>query len=786
MKIKSIYISAFGGIKDRRIDFTDGFNVVYGENEMGKTTIMSFIKMMFYGSGRAANQLSKNPRRRYAPWDGSQPAGSIEFSHQGRNYRLEKEFRSSNSTDRTTLCDLDFGTRQAVGSDVGSSIFGLSAGAFERSVFIGQPGFGEKDAAAEGEINRRLSNIALTGEDSTSFEEVNGRLQKARLALMSKSGKAGEYDKNLKLLKEVREKISLLKEALAECDLKKTQVETLLKQLEEWENEAKRLREKLESEQDIRNTEKLKKLLELKEELDDLNKTLTLSNGKLIDDVYLKKLRFCLGKYNLAKNSLIAKQTEISMLNQSIEAALNPPEEAREENAKLIEDNLSRLELQKADLNEEIEGYIDMLSVMEGEETARAERAKKSINIPLLIIGLTLIFPAVGLYAAIRSPLFIIPIIIGLAAAVLSFIIKPRDPKPLERLKGRILDIKTELSELRMEETALLSEISRLQARLEAISSVENSSAAVVEKQRQLLNNATAESQRLKEELTAEEKVLKEILGIFNSADISQIDTALEEIREKSDLQKRLKQEINFILKDLNNISYQEAAEKLSRLKDKEEDLSCDFEALKGDYDRRLNDISNCKEAIAVLNTEIKAKLKDTENIGKLEKLEAELCEKTALQKEFCSCLELASQVLTESFAEVRQSYGSVLDKKAAEIFVKLTADRYEDMNISKSLDINVTKKGVFGSKEIDYLSSGTADQAYLSLRLALSELICGENESLPIFLDDALTQYDDPRMERAVEFLKEYSDNTQIILFTCHKQISDCSGQIGAEVIKL
>ena len=427
-----------------------------------------------------------------------------------------------------------------------------------------------------------------------------------------------------------------------------------------------------------------------------------------------------------------------------------------------------------------------MLSVMEGEETARAERAKKPINIPLLIIGLTLIFPAVGLYAAIRSPLFIIPIIIGLAAAVLSFIIKPRDPKPLERLKGRILDIKTELSELRMEETALLSEISRLQARLEAISSVENSSAAVVEKQRQLLNNATAESQRLKEELTAEEKVLKEILGLFNSADISQIDTALEEIREKSDLQKRLKQEINFILKDLNNISYQEAAEKLSRLKDKEEDLSCDFDALKGDYDRRLNDISNCKEAIAVLNTEIKAKHKGTENIGKLEKLEAELCEKTALQKEFCSCLELASQVLTESFAEVRQSYGSVLDKKAAEIFVKLTADRYEDMNISKSLDINVTKKGVFGMKEIDYLSSGTADQAYLSLRLALSELICGENESLPIFLDDALTQYDDPRMERAVEFLKEYSDNTQIILFTCHKQISDCSGQIGAEVIKL
>ena len=143
MKINSLYISAFGGIKNLKLDFANGFNIIYGDNEQGKTTIMSFIKMIFYGSERASAQISKNIRKKYTPWDGSAMAGSIDFEHNGKKYRLEKEFRSSNSTDKATLCDLDFGTRQAVSSDIGTKFFGLSSAAFERSVFIGQFGYPE-------------------------------------------------------------------------------------------------------------------------------------------------------------------------------------------------------------------------------------------------------------------------------------------------------------------------------------------------------------------------------------------------------------------------------------------------------------------------------------------------------------------------------------------------------------------------------------------------------------------------------------------------------------------
>ena len=127
-----------------------------------------------------------------------------------------------------------------------------------------------------------------------------------------------------------------------------------------------------------------------------------------------------------------------------------------------------------------------------------------------------------------------------------------------------------------------------------------------------------------------------------------------------------------------------------------------------------------------------------------------------------------------------------MLENKTSEIFKTLTGGRYTSASISKSFDISVTQADVFGSKEVGYLSSGTADQAYLSLRLALSDLICDDGNILPVMLDDVLTQYDDTRMTDAVKFLKDYSQNKQIILFTCHSSVSDAAKSAGGKVIKL
>ena len=209
MRIKSLHIISFGGIKNLTLDFEKGLNCIFGENEKGKTTIMSFIKMMFYGNERGSSQLSKNIRKKYTPWDGSAMAGSIEFEIGGKEYKLEREFRNSNSTDKVSITDLSLGEKQPAEADIGTRLFGLSATAFERSIFIGQLGFPESDSSAESELNSRLSNIASTGDEKLSLEEICKKLEKARYAIISKTSKAGEHYKNSLIAKELSDKLEV-------------------------------------------------------------------------------------------------------------------------------------------------------------------------------------------------------------------------------------------------------------------------------------------------------------------------------------------------------------------------------------------------------------------------------------------------------------------------------------------------------------------------------------------------------------------------------------------------
>ena len=49
MKIKALRIKAFGKFKDKIVTLKPGLNVIYGDNESGKTTMQAFIQGMFFG-----------------------------------------------------------------------------------------------------------------------------------------------------------------------------------------------------------------------------------------------------------------------------------------------------------------------------------------------------------------------------------------------------------------------------------------------------------------------------------------------------------------------------------------------------------------------------------------------------------------------------------------------------------------------------------------------------------------------------------------------------------------
>ena len=70
MKIKELRLKNFGKFTNKEIHFSDGMNVIYGENESGKSTLYTFIRAMLFGlergRGRAAAQDAFS---RYEPWE---------------------------------------------------------------------------------------------------------------------------------------------------------------------------------------------------------------------------------------------------------------------------------------------------------------------------------------------------------------------------------------------------------------------------------------------------------------------------------------------------------------------------------------------------------------------------------------------------------------------------------------------------------------------------------------------------------------------------------------------
>ena len=58
MIIRKLNIKNFGKVHDKTLEFSPGINVLYGENESGKTTIHTFIKSMLFGLTRTVKTMT--------------------------------------------------------------------------------------------------------------------------------------------------------------------------------------------------------------------------------------------------------------------------------------------------------------------------------------------------------------------------------------------------------------------------------------------------------------------------------------------------------------------------------------------------------------------------------------------------------------------------------------------------------------------------------------------------------------------------------------------------------
>ena len=102
MILEKLYIDGFGKFSDYSLNFSPSIQILYGENEAGKSTIHAFIQAMLYGIPKGASK--KEIFFQYRPFSKALGfGGSLTFSHQGKSYCVQRDFLQGGEAHITIL-----------------------------------------------------------------------------------------------------------------------------------------------------------------------------------------------------------------------------------------------------------------------------------------------------------------------------------------------------------------------------------------------------------------------------------------------------------------------------------------------------------------------------------------------------------------------------------------------------------------------------------------------------------------------------------------------------------
>ena len=130
--------------------------------------------------------------------------------------------------------------------------------------------------------------------------------------------------------------------------------------------------------------------------------------------------------------------------------------------------------------------------------------------------------------------------------------------------------------------------------------------------------------------------------------------------------------------------------------------------------------------------------------------------------------IDCALDALETAKMELQRRFAPRIAQRAEYFLDRLTGGVYNRIHIGDDLSVQAARDDETTLRSPQWRSEGTGDQMYLALRLAVWEVLAPE---CPIILDDALIRFDQTRMERALDLLKELSEKRQILLFSCQER---------------
>ena len=144
-----------------------------------------------------------------------------------------------------------------------------------------------------------------------------------------------------------------------------------------------------------------------------------------------------------------------------------------------------------------------------------------------------------------------------------------------------------------------------------------------------------------------------------------------------------------------------------------------------------------------------------------------ELATKLEEEEREIESIELAITYIERISSELSGGFEELLSPIISKYCELLTDDKYSSVVIDDKFDIMVLENDRYVS--IDSLSTGTVEQIFLAIKLAIIDMV-DNKKKLPIILDDTFVCYDDNRLQCTLKALSDIKDR-QIIIFTCQKR---------------
>lgn len=778
MKISRLCISSFGKLMDFDLRFEDGLNCIERDNEFGKSTMLAFIRAMFYGfPPRVTPGVKEYGRKKYLPWGAKSFGGSVEFSHEDRQYVLERTFFSRKSEDHLALNDAQTGAQIDIGdTEIGEFLFGIGEAEFVNTVFVGQmsSGFSSTGKSMDS-VADRLANLAATGNEDYSFDAAQKNLKEAATALIAVRGNGGKIremeQRRSDLVQKEHYAIDLISQMeemavkIQEYDRKIEEIqqnqllparkarEAIRKQIEETEIQKK----KLETQQ-IEKTERKKALTEAADRQAEFEKIRLAEKRRRAENMQQLDNEIHQAEADLLGCSVQMKQIKDEYIARG--RFLQKELDTIEKDIQAEKESYSEKEAAFRALRAEVEERNRRPDEVEEAGNPVKQRRKITLGIILAVITFAIAFLSPLLAYLLQKPIILWAMVLLLPASVLLVIIRIQTSK----MKREVRDTHSE--------------------RIQRMAQIDESREAMAEGSRRLQENQMI-LQKKKFEMESVQREYQSNMQNCNENE-TRLNVLLESLKgkllkytaeEPSDVGAGVDVSANTITNtamlklssDINELSAM-----TSQLARRLDELSVSEGEQLAREDAAQKELAKYREESARLQggrEELELRIP---NRLEIEEQQVLIEERIAQAGEYYKALKVAADAMQKASSEMERIFAPQVNQSAGQYLEKLTEGQYSSLRFDRDFRVELATEKDLAFRDSDYFSAGTADQVYLALRLAIADLIQSGDDRMPLLLDDALVQYDEQRVISAIRLLRELSEDRQVIMFTCHRRITE------------